>query len=273
MLGCDLSAACSGFADSRADVAVWTGQRRPANVAAFWHRMEIGVAKAATGMALLAALLGSAVAVAEPSCTADAIVVFDGSASMAEPGPGSGGEPRIVPAREAMHRAMPEIALSRRLGLVIYGPGSQQKSCRNVDLRFPPIPDAAPRITGAVDALRPDGNTPLTAAVRSAAEALEYTSRPGVVVLVTDGRETCGGSPCALGAELAALGADMTVHVIGFQMQPDQSGHPSLRPDNSVHRADCLAEKTGGQIVTTETVEELVDALRETLVCPMVSLK
>lgn len=225
------------------------------------------------GLALAAALIGSPVALAEPSCTADAIVVFDGSASMAEPGPGSTGEPRIIPAREAMHRAMPGIALSRRLGLVIYGPGNQRKSCDNVDLRFPPIPDAAPRITGAVDALLPDGNTPLTKAVRSAAEALEYTSRPGVVVLVTDGRETCGGSPCALGAELAATAADMTVHVIGFQMQPDQDGHPSLRPDNSVHKADCLAKKTGGQVVTTETVEELVDALRETLVCPMVSMK
>ena len=230
------------------------------------------MARAATGMALAATLLGPAVVVAEPSCTADAIVVFDGSASMAEIGPGSGGEPRIVPAREAMHRAMPEIALSRRLGLVIYGPGSQRQSCRNVDLRFPPIPDAAPRITGAVDALVPDGNTPLTAAVRSAAEALEYTSRPGVVVLVTDGRETCGGSPCALGAELAARAAELTVHVIGFQLQPDQDGHPSLRPDNSFRKADCLAHKTGGQVVKTETVEELVDALRETLVCPMVSM-
>lgn len=230
------------------------------------------MARAATGMALAAALLGPAVATAEPSCTADAIVVFDGSASMAEPGPGPGDAPRIVSAREAMHRAMPGIAVSRRLGLVTYGPGSQPKSCDNVDLRFPPVPDAAARITGAVDTLEPDGNTPLTAAVRSAAEALEYTSRPGVVVLVTDGRETCGGSPCALGAELAALAADMTVHVIGFRMQPDQDGHPSLRPDNSFRKADCLAEKTGGQIVTTETVEELVAALRETLVCPMISM-
>lgn len=230
------------------------------------------MARAATGIALATALLGSPLAVAQPSCTADAIVVFDGSASMAETGPGSAGQPRIVPAREAMHRVMPEAALSRRLGLVIYGPGNQRQSCRNVDLRFPPIPDAAPRITGAVDGLEPDGNTPLTTAVRSAAEALEYTSRPGIVVLVTDGRETCGGSPCALGAELAATSANLTVHVIGFQLQPDQDGHPSLRPGNSTRKADCLAEKTGGQVVTTETADELVEALRETLVCPMVSM-
>lgn len=229
------------------------------------------MAKAVARIALMAALLGS-VAVAEPSCTEDAIVVFDGSASMSEARDGLGGETRIAAARQAMHRAMPEIAMSRRLGLVTYGPGSQRANCNNVDLRFPPIPNAAPQIIGAVDALEPGGSTPLTAAVRRAAEALEYTYSPGVVVLVTDGRETCGGSPCSLGAELAANGADLTVHVIGFQLQPDISGHPSFRPKNVVHKADCLAAKTGGQIVTTGTVEELVAALRETLACPVFSL-
>lgn len=218
-----------------------------------------------------AALLGPAMAVSEPSCTADAIVVFDGSASMAKTGPGTGGQTRIVLAREAMLRAMPEIELYRRVGLVIYGPAGQRKSCENVAPRFSPIPDAAQRIIGAVDALDPDGNTPLTAAVRSAAEALNFTEKPGVVVLITDGRETCGGSPCALGAELAASGLDMTVHVIGFQLQPDSTGHPSFRPSNKIYKADCLAEQTGGMTVTTETVDELADALRETLACPVVS--
>ena len=230
------------------------------------------MAKVAIKAGLAAALFGSAAAMAEPSCTADAIVVFDGSSSMNEMAQDLGGEPRIVLARKAVRRAMPDIALSRRLGLVIYGPGRQQDSCNNVDLRFPPIPDAAPRIIGDVDALEPDGNTPLTAAVRSAAEALNYTQNPGVVVLVTDGRETCGQSPCALGSELAARAANMTVHVIGFQLQRDYDGHPSFRPPNVSYKGDCLAKKTGGKVVNTETVEELVLALRKTLACPLFSL-
>ena len=231
------------------------------------------MARAVMGVALATALLGSAAAMAEPSCIEDAIVVFDGSASMDEAEQGTGEEPRIVLAREAMRRAMPEIAMSRRLGLVIYGPGSQNESCKNIDLRFAPIPDAAPRISSDVNQLQPNGNTPLTAAVRAAAEALDFTQRPGVVVLVTDGRETCGESPCALGTALAKSAADMTVHVIGFQLQKDTNGHPSFRPANAVYKADCLAKKTGGQVVTTETVEELVAALRKTLACPVFSMR
>ena len=75
------------------------------------------MAKSAMRLALAAALLGPAMAVSEPSCTADAIIVFDGSASMAKTGPGTGDQTRIVLAREAMRQAMPEIELYRRLVL------------------------------------------------------------------------------------------------------------------------------------------------------------
>ena len=47
-----------------------------------------------------------------------------------------------------------------------------------------------------VKPLVPTGKTPLTTAVEQAAQVLDYRNKPGVVVLVTDGEETCGRSPC-----------------------------------------------------------------------------
>ena len=67
--------------------------------------------RAMTALAMMAALPGSVTAIAETSCTEDAIVVFDGSASMRDSGEGLAGVPRIVAAREAMHRAMPLIPM------------------------------------------------------------------------------------------------------------------------------------------------------------------
>ena len=58
----------------------------------------------------------------------------------------------------------------------------------------------------AVNGLVPAGKTPLTSAVEQAAEVLNYRSKPGVIVVVTDGEETCGGSPCALGKQLHLTG-------------------------------------------------------------------
>lgn len=69
-----------------------------------------------------------------------------------------------------------------------------------------------------IDALDPGGLTPLADSVAAAAEVL---GEAGIVVLVTDGNETCGGTPCALGARLAETHPGFTVHVIGFRVVHD----------------------------------------------------
>ena len=59
----------------------------------------------------------------------------------------------------------------------------------------------------------------LSTAVAKAAEVLDYRNKPGMILVVTDGEETCGASPCALGKELRATAAQLTVHIIGFRMK------------------------------------------------------
>jgi Ca-activated chloride channel family protein len=208
---------------------------------------------------------------AAQGCSEDAIVVFDGSGSMSEMGFNLMDEPRIFAARRAIREAMPQVAPFRNLGLVIYGPGPRD-ACNNIDLRFAPMPDAAPRMIAEIDALAPSGNTPLTASVARAAETLEFRARPGVVVLVTDGKETCGGAPCQLAASLVAEAHDLTVHVIGFKLRGehfswDSENMHDYREGQTVAR--CLADQTGGLYLTTETVDELVTALQTTLGCPI----
>ncbi|MEO1234283.1 MAG: hypothetical protein AAFZ18_35860 [Myxococcota bacterium] len=60
-------------------------------------------------------------------------------------------EPLIFEARRALRRALPRIAAGRRLGLVIYGPGTKE-ACENIDVRFRPRADAAGRILAEVEA-------------------------------------------------------------------------------------------------------------------------
>jgi len=207
-------------------------------------------------------------------CARDAMLVFDGSASMAEVGFDASAPTRIGEARTAMRRAMPQIAPYRRVGLLVYGPGAED-ACRGIDLRFPPLADAAGPVISTIETLSPGGLTPIAGSVRAAAEALGYRDRPGIVVLVTDGNETCGGRPCALGAELAAEARDLTVHVIGFRVEYDPFAWDS--PEAGVYSggtsvAKCLADRTGGMYVPTESVDELAAALRETLGCALIGV-
>ncbi|WP_412552274.1 vWA domain-containing protein [Shimia sp. MIT1388] len=205
------------------------------------------------------------------SCATDAMLVFDGSTSMAEISFETGPNTRIVEARQAIRRAMPDIAPYRRVGLMTYGPGAGG-ACANVDLRFGPVENAAGPVIAAIDGLQPDGLTPLTAAVQQAAEAMDYRNSPGVVVLVTDGNETCGGRPCAVARAFRATARDLVVHVIGFRAEVDffAWNNPEQDPLTDTTVARCLADETGGLFVTTETVDELVAALQRTLGCPVI---
>ncbi|MEO0748128.1 MAG: VWA domain-containing protein [Pseudomonadota bacterium] len=204
------------------------------------------------------------------SCARDAMLVFDGSSSMADLGFGAEGPTRIQEARQAVAQVLPDVAPLRRIGLMVYGPGTTFM-CRRISLKLLPQDAAAGPIIREISEMEPSGLTPLTLSVEKAAEVLQYKTQPGIVVLVTDGSETCGGAPCALGQRLAAEGHDLTVHVIGFRLVFDPfSWNGKDEFARVAGEVRCLAEATGGTYVSTETVNELSDALRRTLGCPVI---
>jgi len=196
------------------------------------------------------------------------MIVFDASGSMAgNVGQGIGTTiPRIEEVRGALAMVLPAATRSRRVGLISYGPGPYQQC--NVKLNLQPTANAADLIMKEVNAIDPAGKTPLTAAVRNAAEVLDYRHKPGVVVVVTDGEETCGGSPCDLGKELHATAANLTVHIVGYRLKGI-----SWTGEQSILDAKCLAEQNGGLYIGAESKQELIEALEKTLGCPMLSMR
>ncbi|HWM31641.1 MAG TPA: VWA domain-containing protein [Methyloceanibacter sp.] len=221
--------------------------------------------------ALLIALLAGPTSAQAPEekripCTEDAMIVFDASGSM------SGNMvqglfsavTRIDEVRKALGQVLPNAAKFRKIGLITYGPGPYQLC--NVKLDFPPVPNATQRIMSVVNAINPAGKTPLVEGVKQAAEVLRHRSEKGVVVLLTDGEETCGGAPCALGQWLKANSRDLTVHVIGFQLKAF-----SWTGAQSILDVKCLAEETGGLYITAQNRQDLIEAFEKTLGCPMMS--
>jgi Ca-activated chloride channel homolog len=192
------------------------------------------------------------------ACHADAMIVFDASGSMAT-SDYTLKLPRIARAKQSMAKVIPEVAPLRRLGLIVYGEGAYN-DCSSISLRLPPTSNAAEPLLRIVQSVNPRGKTPLTRSVQLAAEELHYTEREAVVVLLTDGEETCGGDPCQMAAMLKKAGPKLTIHVIGFR-----EGQPEY------FKARCLADQTGGEYVSASSEEELVKALRKTLGCPFVT--
>ena len=202
----------------------------------------------------------------QESCTDDAMIVFDASGSM------SGNVmlgmataiTRIDEVRSALGKVLPIAARYRRVGLITYGPGPYNQC--NVELNLTPKPNAAQRIMREVDVITPAGKTPLSAAVERAAEVLDFRNKPGVIVVLTDGEETCGGSPCELGKKRQDAAPRLTVHVIAYR-----TSYFSWTGEQSILGIKCLAEENNGLYVTADTQDELISAFRETLSCPMIS--
>ncbi len=140
------------------------------------------------------------------------------------------------------------------LGLIAYG-HREKGSCSDIEvLREPGTLDANDYMK-AVKGLNPKGKTPMTAAVKMAAESLQFTEKKATVILVSDGIETCDLDPCVVADELEKLGVNLTVHTVGFGL--DDKG--------AVAQLKCLAENTGGTFSTANNADELQKALKKTV--------
>lgn len=197
--------------------------------------------------ALAALFLSAAAAQAEAPRT---IIVMDGSGSMWGQ---IDGRPKLEIARETVAKVLGTLPPDQELGLMAYGHRSKG-DCSDIELIVPPAKGTAGTIGERVQSMRFLGKTPLSAAVRQAAEALRYGEEAATVVLVTDGLETCSADPCALGRELEAAGLDFTAHVIGFGLTKEEGAQVA-----------CLAENTGGRYIAASNANALRDALASTV--------
>ncbi|WP_306144736.1 VWA domain-containing protein [Roseibium sp. MMSF_3412] len=178
--------------------------------------------------------------------------VFDGSGSMWGQ---IDGQAKIVTARETLARVATQLPPDLEVGLVAYG-HNRKGDCNDIETLVP-IGPAATRsgaLVSSVQSLNPKGKTPLTKAVRRAADALRFQEDKATVILITDGIETCEADPCAVASELEALGIDFTAHVIGFGLTAEESGQVA-----------CLAENTGGLFLNADDAASLGEALQQTV--------
>ena len=188
---------------------------------------------------------------AMPALAAErALIVLDASGSMWAQ---IDGKARITIARETLDSVLSTLSPDIELGLMAYG-HREKGNCGDIQMLVEPAAGTADAIKAAVADINPKGMTPLSDAVRLAADDLKYTEEKATVILITDGLETCNVDPCALGADLESKGVDLTVHVLGFGLS-DEEGK----------QVACLAENTGGQYLSAQDGTSLVKALTETV--------
>ena len=194
---------------------------------------------------------GSSTAADKP--TTPVVVILDGSESMQiADAPG----PRIDAARNAVSTFISDLTPGTPFGLVAYGNTESAKTtpqavgCEDVStlIRLGPIDKEAAR--SAIDGVRAQGWTPLSAALTRAAEMLG--TEAGSVVLVSDGEANCLPDPCATARSLREQNPNLTISTVGFKSDAAQ--------------LQCVAREGGGVFITADNAAQLsarIDAARD----------
>lgn len=146
------------------------------------------------------------------------VLVLDASGSMNAKVPD--GYSRIDAAKAAITDLVAKMDGATRLALRAYGhqSGTQARNCKDTAriVDFDRVSTNRDRIIAKATEIRARGYTPITYALTEAARDLLSEEGERVVVLVSDGQETCEADPCVAAKALAAADAKLVVHTIGF---------------------------------------------------------
>ncbi len=204
-------------------------------------------------------MAGSLRVVAEPGAeraTGAVEVILDASGSMLQR---IDGERRIEIARDALIRLVTEVVpAGTPFALRVFG-HREADSCRT-DLEIPLSglnPASATTTIRGVQAMNL-ARTPIAASLRLVRDDLASATGPILVVLLSDGEETCDDDPLAAIAELREAGIDVRVNVIGFAIDEHQ-----LR-----EQFESWARAGGGLYVEAQDRAELERAIAVTVEVP-----
>ena len=163
----------------------------------------------------------------------DILIVFDASDSMKGLTPS--GKTKIDAAREAVNNFLRKLPLNGRVALIVF------YDCDNIQIEvdFSGTRDEVSRV---LEGVSPTCGTPIAASLKEAWNYMKRNADPQnlwSIVFVTDGKEECKGSPCAVAESIADESdtyQNTPVFIIGFLIDPD-----------SEEALQCIAEKTGGK--------------------------
>ncbi len=201
-------------------------------------------------MAKLAAFLllaWSALAAAEIPSAVTIHLVLDGSGSMRVLDPAG---PRI----DILRSGVASFARKHRrpeIGIRTYGDSPTLYGCADTTLRLAPGRHDPGEVSGVLRALRPEGGSPVSAALRRAVRDLAGRVGTQVVVLVADGGDNCSKDPVTDVANVMGEVPGARVEVIGLNV-----AHP---PDRE--QLKRIAAAGGGRYFEVANASQLAYTL------------
>ncbi len=177
-----------------------------------------------------------------------AMIVFDASGSMWGQ---VDGKNKISIAKQALEKVVTDWNEDTNLGFIAYG-HRKKGDCNDIEVLNPIGKVNKKSLIAKVKRIQPKGKTPISRALKKAAEELKFTEEKATVILISDGKETCDADPCGTAKTLDKKGIDFVAHVIGFNV--DKQTDKQLK---------CIADATGGEYFSARNASSLSNAMTQ----------
>lgn len=142
----------------------------------------------------------------------------------------------------------------RNIGIRVFG--SQvpldQHNCQDTKEIYPVSKPDLDQIQNVLASLKAQGESPVAYALEAAAKDFPAANVDQIIVLVTDGFDTCNGDPCDTAKRIRALNPKLSVQVIGFDISQEDA-----------QKVRCIAENADGRFYLARNENELRKFLDE----------
>jgi Mg-chelatase subunit ChlD len=185
-------------------------------------------------------------------------LILDASGSMKRT---LGGRMMIDTAKTVLSDIVQQLPDDMHVALRVYGHRIREGrpgACEDSQLMFPFAKLNRQALLSKIHGVRALGTTPIAYSLQQVARDVGQTAGEKMIVLVTDGKEECGGDPSAAVAALMAQGINVKLNVVGFALA-DAALKAELRR---------LAEQTKGQFVEAKDAVSLRAAIEQSLAVP-----
>lgn len=171
------------------------------------------------------------------------LIILDASSSMEET---VDGQVKIDVAKEVLVDLVEDLPVGALVGMRVFS------GCSNIYLLSPIAPLDRAWLTGEILAIEPRGATPIADALILARQDLSSVAGEKLILLITDGMETCKGDPVVAAQDLITSGYDLRINVVGFDVSRNETARDQLMQ---------IAEATGGLYFDADSSEELRTAI------------
>lgn len=171
------------------------------------------------------------------------------------------GKRKIDIARDVINDVLGQLPKNINMGFRVYGQSDGGlfgiDGCKATELVVPIGNKTQNAISAQLKNLDAVGWTPICYSLDQAIEN-DFTGMQGRkrIILVSDGMDTCGGSPCDFAVNLMKRRSDVTIDVIGF----DISSEPT-----AISQLKCTALATHGKFYSANNAAEFTENLKNSL--------